>query len=362
MFNSDLLAACSNARAISGFEGNLRQLIRKELAGIADFQQEPSGNLIASIGSKDPSAPSIMFLAHMDEIGFMVQSISPDGYIGIVPIGGWWNHTLPSQRVTVRSHDGREIRGQIGSKPPHLLPESQRRQVLSDEALYIDIGASNCAEVESLGIGPGCPVTPDSSLQALDLPHRWMGKAFDNRVGVYTMIQLIKGLASEQLNCRVIAAASVQEELGMRGAKALLPENLADIIIVLEGPPADDTLGMPSCGRMGELSKGVQLRLYDPTHLTPPALAAFVREVAEEHDIPCQWAVRRSGGTDAGAAYSNWHARPAIVFGVPVRYIHSHNGILDDRDIEAMLRLSLHLVQRLSEQPSCVHSLLYTDS
>ncbi len=97
---------------------------------------------------------------------------------------------------------------------------------------------------------------------------------------------------------------------------------------------------MPAGQRTGELGKGVQVRLFDPTHLTPPALVSMVKSVAQSEDIACQFAVRRTGGTDAAASYSNWAGAPAIVLGVPVRYIHAHNGILDERDVSAMLQLT----------------------
>ncbi len=295
-----------------------------------------------------------MFDAHMDEVGFMVQSVTADGFLRFVPLGGWWNHSLPSQRVIVQAQDGSKHRGVIGTKAPHLIPAAQRNQVMATEDLFVDMGASSAEEIERMGILPGCVIAPDASLTALSVPHRWMGKAFDNRVGVYTMIELLKQLASEAgsdpLPCRVSGIATVQEELGLRGAKALAPELIPDVMIVLEGPPADDTLGMSGSGRTGELGKGVQVRLYDPTHITHPALAALVREVAAAEDIPVQWAVRHSGGTDAGATYSNWHGIASIVLGVPVRYLHSHQGIIDERDLVAMQRLSCALLRALTAE------------
>lgn len=350
MFHPDLLARCSNALGISGFEASLRSLIRQELQDFPQFSLTTyrSGNIIASREHPQAKAPRILLAAHMDEIGFMVQSITPDGFLTIVPIGGWWNHTLPSQRMLVRATQGQLIPAQVGSKPPHLLPEAQRRQVLPDEALCIDLGASSEQEVRALGIAEGCPVTPDVSMQPLAIPHRWMGKAFDNRVGVYTMIQTLQDLADEPLPCTLLGAGTVQEEVGTRGARALDSQLRPDMVIVLEAPPADDTMGMPSVGRMGELGKGVQVRLYDPTNITPSELVAFIRQVAEEENIPCQWAVRRTGGTDAAASYPNWGGTPAIVLGVPVRYIHSHNGILDDRDVEAMVSLAKAIIRKAS--------------
>lgn len=344
MADADLLKRCSEACGISGFEREVRELIRAELEGCCDeVRCAASGNVLCRKGS---NGPRIALLAHMDEVGFMVQGITPDGFLLMVPIGGWWNHTLPSQRVVVHTRAGRRISGQVGTKPPHLLPESQRKQVLPNEALFVDVGASCEEDVLALGIQIGCSITPDVQMQQLAVPHRWMGKAFDNRAGVYCMIEVMRQLCAEPPAAELYAVGSVQEEVGTRGARAL--DVMPDVAIVLEGPPADDTYGQSGVCRQGVLGKGVQVRLYDPTHITPPALADMALELAATHQIPCQPTVRRTGGTDAAACYPNWQGHPALVLGVPTRYIHSHNGILDDRDLDACVSLCCALVRRLA--------------
>ncbi len=346
MFNKTLLEKCSNASGVSGFEDEIRNVIAAELAGCGTITHCRNGNLICEkpgpVGS-----PTVALIAHMDEIGFMVQGITADGFLLLVPLGGWWNHTLPSQRVQVITRDGRKIPGQIGTKPPHLLPESQRKQVMPDDALFVDVGASCKEEVEALGIRLGCCVVPDVQLQALSVEHRWMGKAFDNRAGVYTMIRTMQTIKDMQLPCTVRAIATVQEEVGTRGARALQNESIPDFAIILEGPPADDTFGQSPTCRQGELGKGVQIRLYDPTNITPPAYADFVLDTATRNGIPHQATVRRTGGTDAAASYPNWHGTPSIVFGVPTRYIHSHNGILDARDLTAAVQLTTKVLENI---------------
>ncbi len=344
------LALYSNARGISGFEDEVRALLAAELEGCGHISRDIANNFICERKGTQPGAARIALLAHMDEIGFMVQGVTPDGFLTIVPIGGWWNHTLPSQRVLVQARGAASaekpwIPGQIGTKPPHLLPESQRSQVMPTDALVVDVGASCEAEVCALGIRPGCPVVPDVQMQPLAIPHRYMGKAFDNRAGVFCMAEVMRRLEAEKaaLPCTVAAIGTVQEEVGTRGARAL--GYLADLHIILEGPPADDSFGQSTLCRQGVLGKGVQVRLYDPTNITPPELADWVLEVAAKENIPCQVTVRRSGGTDAAASYPSWNGSPAIVLGVPTRYIHSHNGILDERDLQACTELCCALVK-----------------
>ena len=345
MFDKDLLARCSNAAAPSGFEGEMRRLVKEELGSLTRITETAAGNIICALGPES-GAKRVAFVAHMDEIGFMVQGVTPEGFLLIVPLGGWWSHTLPSQRVIVHTREGARIAGQIGTRPPHLLPESQRHQVMPMDALFIDIGASSAEEVAALGIRLGCAVTPDVQMQELAIPHRWMGKAFDNRAGVYAMIRTMQTLAKDAaLPVAAEGIGTVQEEVGTRGARAL--DCPPDLAVILEGPPADDTFS--GICRQGVLGKGVQVRLFDPTNITPPELADWVLRVAAEEGISCQPTVRRTGGTDAAAAYPQWHGTPAIVLGVPARYIHSHNGILDDRDLEACVKLATAIARRAPE-------------
>jgi endoglucanase len=158
----------------------------------------------------------------------------------------------------------------------------------------------------------------------------------------------MKTLCAEKLDCNVNAIGTVMEEVGTRGARAIPAEMVGDIAIILEGAPADDTPGQSALCRQGVVGKGVQVRLFDPTHITPPALADFVLHTAAEAGIPHQAAVRRTGGTDAAACYAHWQGTPTIVLSTPTRYIHSHNGIIDDRDLCACCDLVCAIVRQVA--------------
>lgn len=344
MFDRELFCTCSDAHGISGHEGDVRGIFRRELAGIGPLSTSKSGNIYCL---RDHAGPRVMLAAHMDEIGFLVQSVMPDGFLSVVPVGGWWSHTLPSQRVAVKTAEGRLIHGVIGAKPPHFLPETQRNAVLPIDAMFVDIGAASPEEVAELGICPGDPVAPDVQARPLDVPHRWLGKAFDNRAGFYAMLEAMKQLAAEPLPCSLVAAGTVQEEVGTRGAKTLGAGLVPDCAVILEGPPADDSPGIASGGRQGVLGGGVQIRAFDPTAIMNPALVRLACRTAEENDIPFQLTVRRTGGTDAGAVHLLEAGVPCVVLGVPARYIHAHNGVLDDRDLQSAIRLAVALVRRL---------------
>ena len=341
----DLLENFSNASGISGHEDEVRALFVSSLQGCGRFYTDKTGSTICEHGD---SGPRIMLAAHMDEIGFLIQNITPQGFLQIVPIGGWWTHTLPSQRVIITTRSGEKIRGVIGSKPPHLLPESQKKSLMTMEALFIDIGAESADQaIHEFGVHPGDPVTPDSTFTYLRNKGRVMGKAFDNRAGLAAMTAATLSLTRSGHPNILLATATVQEEVGIRGAKTATQAILPDCAIILEGPPADDTPGFAPSESQGKLGGGVQIRLYDPTAITNPRLARLVEETALNASIPYQLTVRRSGGTDAGAIHLSGQGVPCIVLGIPARYIHAHNGIMSLADFDAAIALCEALVRRL---------------
>jgi endoglucanase len=178
-------------------------------------------------------------------------------------------------------------------------------------------------------------------------PDWYMTKAFDNRVGMAGAIQV--GQEAQAANCQLITAGSVQEELGLRGAKSLAHVTKPDLAIVLEGPPADDTPGMPMSEAQGVLGGGVQIRLHDPSAIMNPRLARFAIETARSEGIPHQITVRSSGGTDAGSFTLANEGIPSVVLGTPARYIHSHNAIICVSDYHAMVALSIAMVNHLDD-------------
>lgn len=219
--DSDLLKKFSEAHGISGHEDEVRALVAQELSGYGKFSADGSGCLFCTSGD---SGPRVMLAAHMDEIGFLVQNITASGFLQLVGIGGWWPHTLLSQRVLVRTRSGRSVQGVIGSRPPHFLPEGQRNSVMAMDALFVDVGAESAEQVRNeFGIRLGDPVVPDTAFSRLENQFRVMGKAFDNRAGLAVMVEAFKALCRKGHPNTLIAAATVQEEVGTRGAKTAAP-------------------------------------------------------------------------------------------------------------------------------------------
>jgi endoglucanase len=237
------------------------------------------------------------------------------------------------------------VPGVIGATPPHFLSPEQRKQVLDADKMYVDIGASERAQVEALGVRVGDPVVPAAEFREMAVDHVLGGKALDNRLGVALMCEMLLALRNRDHPNTVIGVGAVQEEIGMRGAGTASELARPDVAIILECTPADDVPGQAQ--RQAALGRGPQIRLFDPTAVSNRRLVAFVESVAAECGIDIQLAVRRSGGTDAGSIQRSRAGVPTVVVGVPARYIHSHFGLFDWRDYEASRQLVLEVVLHL---------------
>ncbi len=342
-----LLQELTDAHSVSGHEDEVRAIFVDELSDIGPLATDKNGSVICAHRNE---GPRVLIAGHMDEVGFIVQNITQDGFIQFVTIGGWWNQNLLCQRVQILNRQGEKIIGLIGTKPVHTLSASQRDQPVPVEIMFIDIGASSRREVEQdFHISLGDPIAPWSPFTPLTKANLYMAKAFDNRVGMAGTIQAALALAETDHPNELVFAGSVQEEVGLRGARTLANFVKPDVAIVLEGPPADDTPGFNPSERQGKLGDGVQIRLYDPSAITNPRLARLAIDTAIENDIPHQLTVRRTGGTDAGALHQSNQGVPCVVLGVPARYIHSHNAIIDIEDYLAMVNLTIALAEKLDE-------------
>ncbi len=340
-----LLENFANAHGASGFEREVRRLLRSELA---DWPAETdrAGNLYFETAASG-DRPRVMVTAHMDEVGFMVQDITPDGFLKFLPLGGWNENTLLAHRVRVRTRAGRDILGVIGSLPPHFTG-GDGKTTGSIDKLFIDIGAESAAQAREWGIELGDAIVPAGAFAATAHPDRVLAKAFDNRVGVACLAQVMRRVSGKTLPCHPVAVATVQEEVGVRGAPLAAARCRPEVALVLEGPPADDTPGFSRAESQGRLGGGVQIRLYDPTAIMSRELADFCRAVALRRGIPHQVTVRRSGGTDARGIQFTGNGVPTVVLGVPARYIHTGTALLDVRDQLACVALVEALLEELT--------------
>lgn len=339
-----LLKALSDAFGVSGNETDVIRIFREELGFCPHWAGDALGGGYAAFEA-DSGKPKILLVAHADEVGFVVENLTDNGFIRFVTVGGWNHLTLCGQQVVLRTFGGEEIPGVIGAIPPHFLGSGDN---FNEKELFIDVGARDRAELESWGIYPGCFAVPAPNFRTLKNEQFVMGKAFDDRVGLLVIIELFKKLrAVGMLPCTPLAGASVQEEVGCRGARTLAALARPDLALIIEGPPADDTPGLKDSLRQGILGGGPQPRAYDKTTIPSVPLLKLAVDTARDKGIPCQLAVRRTGSTDASQIHISDVGVPSLVISVPVRNAHSPVGILDIHDVDWTVDLLVAMLQKM---------------
>jgi len=324
-----------------GFEQEVRKFVRAQLEPLSE--EIVTDRLGSVFGKKTGAAdgPVIMVAGHMDEVGFMVTNITEKGMIKFTPLGGWWSQVLLAQRMQIMTKNG-PVYGVVGSTPPHLLDEAARGKPMDMAHMYIDVGADNREEAEAFGIHPGLPIVPICPFTPLASPKKIMAKAWDNRYGVGLAIELMQALQGDRHPNIVFAGATVQEEMGLRGAETASQLIQPDIAFVLDASPANDATGDKSA--FGQLGKGALLRIMDRTMITHRLMVDFVRDTAETHRIPYQYFIS-PGGTDAGKVHLHGVGVPTAVIGIPARYIHTPAAIIHTDDYDAAKELLVQLVK-----------------
>ena len=341
----ELIRELTEASGISGYEREVRDIIRRHLAGIAKTETDGLGSIVCSRKGESES-PRIMLAGHMDEVGFIVKLITDDGFLRFSSVGGWWGHVMLAQRVLIKSRKG-DFTGVIGSKPPHILEDEERKKLQDPKDMFIDIGATSAEEAKSLGIRPGDPIIPVCPFTVLGTGKTFMGKAFDDRVGCAMMIDVIKGLADGRHPNTVYAAGTVQEEVGLRGARTSSWVVEPDVGLTMETAVAGDVPGIKKEQAQAKLGKGPVILIKDGSMIPNLKLRDLFIDTAEELKIPYQLDVMDKGGTDSGAIHLHRRGVPSLVIGVPARHIHSHAGVIHREDYGHAVSLVASVVRRL---------------
>ncbi|MBD8006021.1 M42 family metallopeptidase [Bacillus norwichensis] len=335
----DLFQNLTELPGAPGFEHQVRRFMKSELEKYSDeIVQDRLGSVF---GVKHGQGPKVLAAGHMDEVGFMVTQITENGMLRFQTLGGWWNQVLLAQRVQIITDNGPVI-GVIGSIPPHLLSPEQRKKPMEEKNMLIDIGADDREDAEKIGIKPGQQIVPICPFTPLANPKKIMAKAWDNRYGCGLAIELMKELQGEKLPNILYSGATVQEEVGLRGAASAANMIKPDIFYALDASPANDMTGDKK--EFGQLGKGVLLRILDRSMVTLKGMKEFVLDTAESNDIPYQYFVSM-GGTDAGRVHISNEGVPSAVIGICSRYIHTHASIVHVDDYAAAKELLVKLVK-----------------
>lgn len=343
-----LLKELTEAFGVSGHEEDIVSVLKKKFAGNVKITSDRIGSVIAKKVGTDEKL-KVMFAAHMDEIGFMVQEITKEGFIKFIPIGGWWVGNLPGLRVRVKTKKGEFIPGVIGLKPIHDLPAEERKKLPDIERMYIDVGVTkDFHPKEKYGITPGDPIVPEGKFEQLANSDLCVAKAWDDRVGCALLVELLNNLTATEHPNTVYLAATVQEEVGLRGAKTSAFAVAPDIGFALDVSICRDTPGYDE-EAVEKLGAGVGVIIYDRTMIPHRKLKEFVCELADLNNIPYNFTSIR-GGYDTGTIHLTNFGVPCLALGVPCRYVHSGASIISLEDYENMLNLITLIVKNLNQE------------
>jgi tetrahedral aminopeptidase len=316
---------------ISGREERIRDFVKERLTPLVD---EVSVDRLGSIvGIRRGSGPKIMLSAHMDTIGFLVKHIDDSGFITLSPVGGFDPRTLAVQRVIVCGK--RDFVGLLywKTKPVHVLSEEEKKKPPQIDDLFVDLVANPDEIKDNVSVGDPVvlrrsPIVTDDVVTAPYL---------DDRLGVYILLESLK--KASRTEAEIHAVVSVQEEVGLRGARTSAYGAAPDIGIALDITLSTDIPGIEAAQRVAEFRKGVAIGVMDGSMIADPRLVAHFRKLAEDNDIPYQVEILPRGGTDAGAMQMARGGVSVITISVPVRYVHTSNEAAAVPDIEANVEL-----------------------
>ncbi len=332
-FNYDLIKRICEAPGIPGREDAVRPIVIEALQPLVDdISVDALGNVIARKNGK--GGPRVMIAAHMDEIGFIVRSIDDNGFIRLQNVGGFDARVLPSQRVLVHTREGDVLRGalQLATKPTHILSADEIKPPKVTD-LYVDLGMKGDDVKAKVEIGD--MVTFDRTLERVG--DTVMSKSLDDRASVFIMIEAIRALGDHQ--AEIVAVATTQEEVGLRGARTAAFGVDPDIGVALDVTIAGDIPGFDASERVSKLGDGVAIKIFDSSHIPNHKLIRHFRDVADKNNIPYQLEVLSRGGTDAGAMQLSRAGMPVITISLPTRYLHTVNEMANVEDIQGEITL-----------------------
>ncbi|MCP3033106.1 M42 family metallopeptidase [Halobacillus sp. A1] len=335
----DLFKTLTELPGAPGNEHVVRNFMKQELDKYSD--ETIQDGLGGVFGVRKGKGPKVMVAGHMDEVGFMVTQITKNGMLRFQTLGGWWSQVLLAQRVQVITDKGPVV-GVIGSIPPHNLTPEQRKKPMEIKNMLIDIGADDREDAKLIGIKPGQQIVPVCPFTPMANEKKILAKAWDNRYGCGLAIELMKELKDERISNQLYSGATVQEEVGLRGAQAASQMIDPDVFYALDASPANDMSGDDK--EFGQLGKGALLRILDKSMVTHRGMRDFILDTAETHDIPYQYFISQ-GGTDAGRVHITNDGVPSAVVGICSRYIHTSSSIIHVDDYAAAKELIVRLVK-----------------
>ncbi len=334
----EILKSLCRLDGTSGDEKNIREFIISEIKDFCDLKTDNLGNIIAFKKGKNPAKKKIMLDAHMDEVGLIITSVTSDGFLKFKTVGGIEASALMFRKVKING----VLNGVISGKPIHLLSGDESKKLPKEDSLYIDIGATSRKEaLEHISLGDRAVLCGGFCLQGENI----ISKALDDRVGCAVLIKLIK----EYDDFDFYASFSVQEEVGLRGAKVSAFSINPESAIILEGTTASDIAGVSPENAVCKVGQGVAVSFMDNATVYDREYYNF----AINSGILCQPKCAVAGGNNAGAVHLSREGVRTIALSIPCRYIHSSSSVASQKDLESLYSLAKYMLSGIANDLSC---------
>ncbi len=341
----DILINLSEAAGVSGYEHELADYLEQNCPWADEIRRDKLGNLVMlkrATKSNGKPGPKVMLAAHMDEIGLIITKIEDEGFLRFSTIGGIDQRVLLAQEVIV--HGKEKLLGVIGAKPPHIQTPAERTSAVPMDELYIDIGYDNRKQVEEL-VRVGDLVTINQQVVNLNGSHL-AGKAMDDRACVAVMLECLKELQNVNHLADVYAVATVQEEVGVRGATTSTYGIMPDIGIALDVGHGD----MPGVQDYRTIKVGGGPGIALGPHVHPKLYERFVQTAKDWNISYTLEPATRPGGTDAYAIQITQDGIPTALLSLPLRYMHTAVETLNYEDVRKTARLLAKFISELDQE------------
>ena len=328
------------------FEKPVREYMRKNLEPYVEEIIEDKLGSIFGVINKGPNKPKVMIAGHMDEVGGIVTGIEKSGLISITNLGGMHGNVFLAQHFDIITDDMERIPAVSASKPPHLTRGSNAAPMkLEYKDLKLDIGADDKEHAIELGVKIGQQVIARNDFTVTKDGKKFISKAWDDRFGCGMALELARDINKENLDVELYVGATVQEEVGLRGAQTAAGLVNPDIFIAVDCSPCADSFGGDEVS--GKLGGGFLVRFYDPSAIMHQGMKKFIVDLADENEIKYQY-YKSMGGTDAARVQLHNDGVLVATVGMPARYIHSQTSMISSDDHKEVKKILVKILETLN--------------
>ncbi len=334
-----VLERLSNADGIVSCEDEVRDILRDTLAKYCDETIYDGLGSMICIQKGTGKGPKVAIAAHMDEVGFMVRSITDGGLIMLIVVGGVKTDTLAFQRLRLTTEDGKKLNGLVAGK----------YEKTADSQMYFDIGAKTKQDVLNLGINVGDMLSFGTEFESTNLPDTYMGKAMDDRYGCFALVEIAKAMQNIEHENDIYYIGTYGEEVGLRGAKTSAQMIKPDIYFTIDVATYPNQFRTDNTNNR-QMGKGPMLTHFDRTMAPNKKLVSLVRNTATKYDLPLQYDMFNNGGTDSGEAHKVGKGIATVTTCLPCRYGHCAASIVDVNDIDNIAKLYTKILPQVTQE------------